>query len=49
MVRNSWNIPDPKHILDADKDVRRRIEAYAKLNGLTLAEALARIIDLANI
>lgn len=41
MTRNSWNIPDPDHLLDA---TRRRIKAYAAAQDLSLAAALARLL-----
>lgn len=46
MTRNHWQIPDPQNKLP---DVRRKVKAYAAANGIELAEAIKRIVELAKI
>ncbi|HUY78896.1 MAG TPA: hypothetical protein VMV29_19140 [Ktedonobacterales bacterium] len=43
MLRKIWQIED------YDEGTRRRIKAYAAANGITIPEALKRIVRLANI
>lgn len=43
--RNTWNVADPTHIWDKDKAMRRKVAMYAAANGLSLAAALAELVN----
>lgn len=49
MTRNYWQIPDPNYIVSATSATRRKILAYAAANGIGVAEAIKRIVELAKI
>ena len=44
MDRNSWHLHDPAHLFDKGGALRNAIAAYASLNGLQLAEGLAKAV-----
>lgn len=46
MIRTYWQIPDPENKLST---ARRRVKAYAAANGMSIAEAIMKIVELANI
>lgn len=39
MTRNLWNIEN------VDAETRRKVKAYAASKGLTIADALAQLVD----